>query len=58
VLEDLKPRFDAEGLMFIHENRMGDALGVSRAIDEGLHARYLFVAQSVVPGRRGKRRRE
>jgi len=58
VLEDLKPRFDAEGLMFIHENRMGDALGVSRAIDEGLHARYLYVAQSVVPGRRGKRRRE
>jgi cyclopropane fatty-acyl-phospholipid synthase-like methyltransferase len=42
VLTDLKPRFEAEGLMFIYENRMGDATGVSQAIEEGLHARYLY----------------
>jgi cyclopropane fatty-acyl-phospholipid synthase-like methyltransferase len=43
ILEDLKPQFEAEGLMFIHENRMGDALGVRQAVEEGLHARYLYL---------------
>ncbi|MGB7537935.1 MAG: methyltransferase domain-containing protein [Anaerolineales bacterium] len=45
ILEDLKPQFEAEGLMFIYENRMGDALGVSQAIAEGLHARYLYLVR-------------
>jgi SAM-dependent methyltransferase len=44
VLEELKPQFEAEGLMFIHDNRMGDALGIRQAIEEGLHARYLYRA--------------
>jgi cyclopropane fatty-acyl-phospholipid synthase-like methyltransferase len=44
VLAKLKPQFEAEGLMFIYENRMGDALGVSQAVEEGLHARYLYGA--------------
>jgi SAM-dependent methyltransferase len=42
VLTDLKPQFEAEGIMFIYENRMGDAEGISRAIEDGLHARYLY----------------
>ncbi len=45
VLAELKPQFEAEGLMFIYENRMGDAQGITRAIDEGLHARYLYRAR-------------
>jgi cyclopropane fatty-acyl-phospholipid synthase-like methyltransferase len=42
VLTDLKPQFEAEGLTFIYENRMGDAMGVIQAVEEGLHARYLY----------------
>jgi len=42
ILPELKPQFEAEGLMFIYENRMGDAAGVSQAVEEGLHARYLY----------------
>ncbi len=49
VLEDLKLQFEAEGLMFIYENRMGDALGVRQAVEEGLHARYLYRAQLSTP---------
>jgi cyclopropane fatty-acyl-phospholipid synthase-like methyltransferase len=50
VLADLKPQFEAEGVMFIYENRMGDAEGVSRAIEAGLHARYLYHVQLDKPG--------
>jgi hypothetical protein len=28
--------------MFIYENRMGDAQGISQFIEEGMHARYLY----------------
>jgi cyclopropane fatty-acyl-phospholipid synthase-like methyltransferase len=52
ILQELKPQFEAEGLMFIYENRMGDALGVSQAIEEGLHARYLYLCSA--PRRDGK----
>ena len=44
VLAELKSRFEAEGNLFIYENRLGDANGVSQAIEEGLHARYLYRA--------------
>ncbi len=44
VLAELKPQFEAEGAMFIYENRMGDANGISQAIEDGLHARYLYLA--------------
>ncbi len=44
VLMELKPQFEAEGNLFIYENRLGDANGVSQAIEEGLHARYLYRA--------------
>jgi cyclopropane fatty-acyl-phospholipid synthase-like methyltransferase len=48
VLADLKLQFEAEGTEFIYENRMGDAEGISQAIEEGLHTRYLYLIQ---PGR-------
>ncbi len=45
VLPELKPQFEAEGALFIYDNRMGDAQGVSQAVEEGLHARYLYLVQ-------------
>ncbi len=45
VLTDLRSRFEAEDLMFVYDNRMGDANGVGAAIDEGLHRRYLYLAR-------------
>jgi SAM-dependent methyltransferase len=42
VLSELRPRFEAENLMFIYENRMGDATGMSQAFEEGLLGRYLY----------------
>jgi cyclopropane fatty-acyl-phospholipid synthase-like methyltransferase len=49
ILQELKPQFEAEGNLFIYENRMGDAQGVSQAIEEGLHARYLYHIQLPTP---------
>lgn len=45
VLTDLRPMFEAEGLLFIYENRMGDALGMADAMERGLHRRYLYLCQ-------------
>jgi SAM-dependent methyltransferase len=45
VLEELHEQFGAEGNLFIYEQRMGDAEGIRQAIEEGLHARYLFLAE-------------
>ncbi len=42
VLTELRPQFVAEGAIFIHDNRLGDAEGISQAIEAGLHARYLY----------------
>ena len=42
VLAELKSQFAAEGNLFIYENRLGDADGISQAIEDGLHARYLY----------------
>jgi cyclopropane fatty-acyl-phospholipid synthase-like methyltransferase len=50
VLEELKPEFAAENILFIHENRAGDADGVRRAVEEGLHRRYLYLAHNAQPG--------
>ncbi|MGD0272266.1 MAG: methyltransferase domain-containing protein [Gaiellaceae bacterium] len=49
VLSELRPQFEAEGTLFIYENRMGDAEGFSRAIEAGLHARYLYLTASSTP---------
>jgi hypothetical protein len=42
VLTDLRPHFEAEDILFIYENRMGDSMGISQFIEEGTHARYLY----------------
>lgn len=42
VLLELRPQFEAEGNLFIYQNRYGDAIGISQAIEDGLHARYLY----------------
>ncbi len=44
ILAELEAQFDAEGMRFIYENRMGDAKGIAQAIEERLHARYLYLA--------------
>lgn len=49
VLAELKPQFEIEGTLFIYENRMGDAEGISQAIEEGQHVRYLYHAQPAKP---------
>lgn len=46
VLLELKPQFEQEGIMFIYENRLGDANGVSQAIEQSMHARYLYQVQT------------
>lgn len=50
ILLELKPYFEAEGNLLIYENRLGDAEGVRQAIEEGLHARYLYLAYDREPG--------
>ena len=45
ALDELKPLFEAENNLFIYENRMGDSQGIRQAIEDGLHARYLYLAQ-------------
>lgn len=42
ILAELRPQFEAEGILFIYDNRMGDSLGISQFIEEGMHARYLY----------------
>lgn len=44
VLADLRQQFEAEGNLFIYENRLGDANGIAQAIEEGLQRRYLYSA--------------
>ncbi len=45
VLVELKDQFETDGALFIFENRLGDSEGVRQAIEAGLHARYLYLAQ-------------
>jgi ubiquinone/menaquinone biosynthesis C-methylase UbiE len=44
VLADLRDQFEAEGNLFIYENRLGDANGIRQACEEELQRRYLYVA--------------
>jgi ubiquinone/menaquinone biosynthesis C-methylase UbiE len=44
ILEELEPRFRAEGLDFVYENRIGEARGIAGGCDLGLHRRYLVCA--------------
>jgi ubiquinone/menaquinone biosynthesis C-methylase UbiE len=45
VLGELRGEFEAEGNLFICENRLGDAKGIREACEQGLQRRYLYVAQ-------------
>ncbi|MFZ6030654.1 MAG: class I SAM-dependent methyltransferase [Chloroflexota bacterium] len=45
ALDGLKPLFEAENALFIYENRLGDSEGIRQAIEDGLHARYLYLVQ-------------
>jgi len=47
ILTELQPQFAAEDLSFVYENRMGDANGISRAVEMKLHRRYLYHVQLV-----------
>jgi SAM-dependent methyltransferase len=42
VTEELQAEFEAEGNLFLYDNRRGEAEGVKKAIEAGLHARYLY----------------
>ena len=44
VLADLRDQFEAEGNLFIYENRLGDANGIRQACEDGLQRRYLYTA--------------
>ena len=41
ILEELGPQFRAEGLEFVYENRLGEAQGIAKGCELGLHRRYL-----------------
>ena len=49
VLPGLRARFEADGLGFVVDNRLGDANGISQAIEEGLHRRHLYIVQTGEP---------
>jgi SAM-dependent methyltransferase len=44
TLTELRPMFEAEGMLFLYENRMGEARGVQAAHEAGAAARYLYRA--------------
>jgi SAM-dependent methyltransferase len=46
VLEELRPAFEAEGNLFLFENRYAEARGVIRAYEAGLAVRYLYHVES------------
>ncbi len=52
VLPELRPQFEADGALFIYDNRMGDAEGISQAVEQGLHARYLYQVRRADAGDR------
>lgn len=49
VLTELKAAFADEDLRFIWENRMGEANGISRGVELGLHRRYLYRTYKSLP---------
>ena len=44
ALLTLKAQFEADGALFIYENRLAEAQGIAQAIADGLHARYFYCA--------------
>ncbi len=49
IAEDLRPQFEAEGTLFLVENRLGEAHGVMAAIEAGAHRRYLYRCRRMRP---------
>jgi hypothetical protein len=49
ALAELKPLFEAAGNLFLYENRIRETEGVRQAIDDGMHARYLYQFQLAKP---------
>ena len=45
ALAELKGSFEKEDAIFIYKNRKAEADGIIQAIGEGLHVRYLYLAQ-------------
>ena len=43
VLEELKPRFEAEGNRFLYDSHLGEANGIERAYVSGAGRRYLYL---------------
>lgn len=39
----LKPQFEAEGNLFLHDSHAGEAAGVMEAVEAGTHCRYLYL---------------
>jgi len=46
VLEELRPAFEAEGNLFLFENRYAESQGVIRAFEAGMAVRYLYLVRS------------
>ena len=44
VLAELKPRFEAEGNLFLYESHLGEANGIERAYTHDAGKRYLYLA--------------
>lgn len=42
LLEEMHAAFEAEGMLWLLENRLGEACGVAAAFEAGAHARYLY----------------
>jgi cyclopropane fatty-acyl-phospholipid synthase-like methyltransferase len=49
IAEQLRPQFEAEGNLFLYENRHGEAEGVMAATEAGAHRRYLYRCHYVPP---------
>lgn len=47
ALTELRGDFEGEDLLFVYENRMGDANSVIAAVEEGLQRRYLYLVRRV-----------
>jgi SAM-dependent methyltransferase len=44
ILEEMEAAFEADGLRFVWENRMGEARGIGQGCELGLFRRYLYLA--------------
>lgn len=44
ILAELKPRFEAEGILFLYESHLGEANGIERAYTHDAGKRYLYLA--------------